>query len=78
MAAENGMTATREGPAMSGVLNGYDPNGFFWEMLRRGQPPHPALATLFSRLAGFPVESLRHRAIDAERDLLERGITFTV
>ena len=26
----------------------------------------------------MPIESLRRRAMDAERDLLDRGITFTV
>jgi uncharacterized circularly permuted ATP-grasp superfamily protein len=78
MTAEKRMTDTWESPALSGVLNGYDPNGFFCEMLRRGQRPHPTLATLLSRLAGFPIDALRHRANDAERDLLARGITFTV
>ncbi|MBN8909983.1 MAG: circularly permuted type 2 ATP-grasp protein, partial [Rhodospirillales bacterium] len=47
-------------------------------MLRPGQPTHPALSLLLSRLAAMPIESLRRRAADAERDLLERGITFTV
>jgi uncharacterized circularly permuted ATP-grasp superfamily protein len=60
------------------VLQGYDPNNFFCEMLRRGHPPHPGLELLCARLAQFPIETLRRRAVDAERDLLERGITFTV
>ena len=60
------------------LLQGYDPNGFFCETMRRGQPPHPGLDLLRARLAQFPVETLRRRAVDAERDLLERGITFTV
>ena len=61
-----------------GVLQGYDAAGLFCEMLRPGQPTHPALSLLLSRLAAMPIESLRRRAADAERDLLERGITFTV
>jgi uncharacterized circularly permuted ATP-grasp superfamily protein len=61
-----------------GVLSGYDPNGFFCEMLRPGQPAHPALSLLMSRLAALPLDGLRRRAADAERDLMERGITFTV
>jgi uncharacterized circularly permuted ATP-grasp superfamily protein len=61
-----------------GTMHGYDPNSFFCEMLRSGQPQHPTLTLLMSRLAALPVESLRQRAMDAERDLLERGITFTV
>jgi uncharacterized circularly permuted ATP-grasp superfamily protein len=60
------------------VLRGYDPNAFFCEMLRPGQPPHPGLSLLRSRFERLPISSLRNRAADAERDLLERGITFTV
>lgn len=61
-----------------GTMQGYDPNSFFCEMLRTGQPQHPTLALLLSRLAALPIDSLRQRALNAERDLLERGITFTV
>jgi uncharacterized circularly permuted ATP-grasp superfamily protein len=61
-----------------GLLEGYNPDTFFCETMRNGQPPHPGLDLLRSRLAQFPVETLRRRAVDAERDLLERGITFTV
>lgn len=60
------------------VLAGYDPGPFFCEMLRPGQPPDPALSLLLARLSVMPVEALHRRAVDAERDLLERGITFTV
>jgi len=61
-----------------GILAGYDPGSWFCEMLRPGQPAHPALSLLIERLRHFPIETLRRRAADAERDLLERGITFTV
>jgi uncharacterized circularly permuted ATP-grasp superfamily protein len=61
-----------------GVLAGYDPGSLFCEMLRRGQETHPALALLLDRLRQLPIPALRRRAVDAERDLLERGITFTV
>ncbi len=61
-----------------GTMQGYDPSNFFCEMLRPGQPQHPTLTLLLSRLAALPIDSLRRRAQDAERDLLERGITFTV
>lgn len=60
------------------VLQGYDPAGYFCEMLRPGQPAHPGLTLLLQRLSVMPIGSLRRRAQDAERDLLERGITFTV
>ena len=61
-----------------GVLAGYDPGNLFCEMLRPGQEPHPALALLLDRLQQMPIAALRRRAASAERDLLERGITFTV
>lgn len=61
-----------------GSMQGYDPSVFFCEMLRPGQPPHPTLELLISRLGSLPLDNLRRRAADAERDLLERGITFTV
>jgi uncharacterized circularly permuted ATP-grasp superfamily protein len=61
-----------------GILAGYDPGSLFCEMLRSGQPSHPTLALLLQRLEHLEVDALRHRAADAERDLLERGITFTV
>ncbi|HTI82172.1 MAG TPA: circularly permuted type 2 ATP-grasp protein [Acetobacteraceae bacterium] len=61
-----------------GVLAGYDPGALFCEMLRPGQPPDAALTLLHQRLGDLPIDSLRRRSADAERDLLERGITFTV
>ena len=61
-----------------GVLAAYDPGSWFCEMLRPGQPSNPALSLLLDRLRQLPIDALRHRAADAERDLLERGITFTV
>ena len=69
---------TQAPPLPHGLLHGYDPGDLFCEMLRPGHPPHASLALLLSRLADTPVEALRARAADAERDLLERGITFTV
>jgi uncharacterized circularly permuted ATP-grasp superfamily protein len=65
-------------PLPDGTMQGYEPGRFFCEMLRPGQPPHDTLSLLIARLAALPIASLRQRAKDAERDLLERGITFTV
>lgn len=62
----------------AGVLAGYDPGELFCEMLRRGHAPDPAIAALVQRLGGLPLGLLRARAADAERELMERGITFTV
>lgn len=61
-----------------GLLGGYAAGGFFCEMLRPGQPADPMIETLLRRLDEVPVAALRKRAQDAERDLMERGITFTV
>ena len=69
---------TAPGSFPPGSMQGYDPGGFFCEMLRSGQMSHQTLSLLLSRLTSLPIESLRRRALDAERDLLERGITFTV
>jgi uncharacterized circularly permuted ATP-grasp superfamily protein len=60
------------------VLQQYDFGAFFCEMLRPGRPAHPDLSLLRSRFEQLPISGLRNRAADAERDLLERGITFTV
>ena len=61
-----------------GVLAGYDPGSLFCEMLRPGQARTPRCRCCCERLRQLPIEALRRRAADAERDLLERGITFTV
>ncbi len=64
--------------AATGLLAGYAPGEFFCEMLRQGAPADPAIAALLKRFAGLEINALRERARRAERDLLERGITFTV
>ena len=50
-----------------GTMQGYDPASFFCEMLRPGQPQHPTLSLLMTRLAALPIDSLRRRAAEAER-----------
>jgi uncharacterized circularly permuted ATP-grasp superfamily protein len=65
-------------PPGSGLLGGYDRDGFFCEMLRSGEADDPAIAMLRQRLSAMPLEGLRARARRAERELMERGITFTV
>ncbi len=65
-------------PQTHGVMQGYASGAFFCEMLRPGAPADATLTLLLSRLAALPIDSLRRRSADAERDLLERGITFTV
>ncbi len=61
-------------------LDGYDPNGFWCEML--GSPSHPQADAcrqmLLERLAGMPLAELQQRAQAAEQELYNLGITFTV
>ena len=55
------------------VLDGYDPQGFYCEMLRC-----PATATLRERLARAPIAEFARRGAAAEQALYDYGITFTV
>ena len=55
------------------VLEGYDPGSAYCEMLR-GEAARP----IRERLAALSVDSLRRRAADAEAELFNLGITFTV
>ena len=62
-----------------GLLSGYAaPADFFCEMLREGAAEDPAISLLRQRLDGIAMDAMRARARRAERELLERGITFTV
>src|SRR3954447_20321968 len=60
-------------PATRSVLENYDPHGFFCEMTR-GDANGP----IRERLAAFSVTNLKQRASEAEADLHDLGITFTV
>ena len=55
------------------VLNGYDPNGFYCEMLGNA-----ANQPIRDRLANLTIEALQRRSADAEAELYNLGITFTV
>jgi len=55
------------------VLAGYDPQGFYCEMLRC-----PEAAPLSQRLASIPVGEFKRRAAAAEQALYDLGVTFTV
>lgn len=57
----------------SSVLNDYDPGGYYCEMLR-----NPANRLIVERLAALSLPELRRRAADAEAELYNLGITFTV
>jgi uncharacterized circularly permuted ATP-grasp superfamily protein len=60
----------------TGLLAGYDPGQFYCEM--SGGASDPAIALVRERLAGMDLADLRRRAEDAERELYNLGITFTV
>src|SRR5262249_31788618 len=57
----------------SSVLSDYDPQVFYCEMLR--SPASPAIR---ERLAGLSIEALKQRAANANAELYNLGITFTV
>jgi uncharacterized circularly permuted ATP-grasp superfamily protein len=61
-----------------GLFAGYDCGGFFCEMLRRAGDSNPAIDLIVERLGALSLEELRRRAEDAERELFNLGITFTV
>src|SRR6516164_4014155 len=55
------------------VLDGYDPQGFYCEMLRS-----PASRAVRERLSGLSIAALKQRAGNANAELYNLGITFTV
>ncbi|MFZ3233867.1 MAG: circularly permuted type 2 ATP-grasp protein [Stellaceae bacterium] len=55
------------------ILDGYDPRGFFCEMLGS-----PASAGVRERLSRLSIEALKERAAAANAELYNLGITFTV
>jgi uncharacterized circularly permuted ATP-grasp superfamily protein len=55
------------------VLDGYDPSGFYCEMLHG-----PASEPVRRRLAALSIEALKERAAAANAELYNLGITFTV
>jgi uncharacterized circularly permuted ATP-grasp superfamily protein len=60
------------------ILEGYDPQGYYCEML--GGPGRPAAFAhaVWERLGRLGLDELRARAHDAELELYNFGITFTV
>ncbi len=55
------------------VLDGYDPQHFYCEMLRSA-----AGRAVRERLSGLSIEALKQRAANANAELFNLGITFTV
>jgi uncharacterized circularly permuted ATP-grasp superfamily protein len=63
-------------PETGGVLSEYDPGEFFCEMFGRRGLSHTRL--IRNRLDALDIPALRRRSRDAERELFNLGITFTV
>src|SRR6266700_4156305 len=55
------------------LLDGYDPQGFYCELLRSADN-----ARLCDRLAAMPTADFKRRVVGAEQVLYNLGITFTV
>jgi uncharacterized circularly permuted ATP-grasp superfamily protein len=55
------------------ILDGYDPQGFFCEMLRSS-----ASNVIRERLSGLSISALKERAAAANAELYNLGITFTI
>lgn len=61
-----------------GIFSSYRSPDFFCELMNRGEPLPPLLKTIRDRLAGITPEELRRRTDNAETQLWQLGITFTV
>ena len=62
----------------AGLLEGYDPGGFFCETFGGPKQPADHTRTVRDRLDGLSLAELRRRAQAAERELFNLGVTFTV
>ena len=62
--------------AHKGLLSDYDPGGYFCEIFGRRGLAHTR--PIRQHLDGMEIAALRRRARDAERELFNLGITFTV
>jgi len=63
-------------PGDGGLLGGYDPGEFYCEMFGRRGLSHTRI--IRNRLDHLAMQGLRRRSRDAERELFNLGITFTV
>lgn len=68
--------AAKDEIAQVGMLAEYDPGEWYCELFGRGHRAHTR--EISRRLNGLDLAGLRRRARDAERELFNLGITFTV
>ena len=66
------------GPATGDWLSGYDAGGYYCELFGRADAPATHTQPLRERLSRIPVDELRRRARNAENELFNLGVTFTV
>src|ERR1700722_13316628 len=62
----------------SGLLSTYDSGDYYCELLGSAATPHPVFEIIEHQLSTISEEELRNRAIAAENDLFDLGVTFTV
>jgi uncharacterized circularly permuted ATP-grasp superfamily protein len=62
----------------AGPLDAYDPGPFYCELIGRGQQQSWQMAEIRHRLQSLDLPTLLRRAADAEQELFNLGITFTV
>lgn len=70
--------AALKNPKMISCLQGYEPGPFYCELLGARQQPTREIAPLWHALETSELSALRRRSADAERELFNLGITFTV
>jgi len=63
---------------IGGLMAGYDRGAFFCELTSQRTSNEAEIATVLSRLGALDFADLSRRSADAERELFNLGITFTV
>jgi uncharacterized circularly permuted ATP-grasp superfamily protein len=63
---------------IGGLMAGYDRGAFFCELTSQRTSNETEIATVLERLGGLDFADLSRRSADAERELFNLGITFTV
>jgi len=62
----------------TGLLEDYEPGGFYCELFGAAKMPAPHTRTVRERIDGLSLAELRRRAQAAEHELFNLGVTFTV
>ena len=65
-------------PQTVSPLSGYDPGDYYCELLGTAKEPNRQIGPLWHALETSELTTLTRRAADAERELFNLGITFTV